>query len=47
MTKRTPLYDEHVKLGGKIVGIVFLVDITYLKGMEKVKDYDVFSLIKF
>ena len=35
------------KLGGKVVGVVFLVDITYLKGMEKMKGYDVFSLIKF
>nr|MBC7244925.1 adenine phosphoribosyltransferase [Chloroflexota bacterium] len=35
------------QLGGKLVSIVFLVDITYLKGMEKLKGYDVFSLIKF
>ncbi len=35
------------RLGGKIVSIVFLVDLTYLKGMEKLKGYDVFSLIKF
>jgi adenine phosphoribosyltransferase len=35
------------RLGGKIVSIVFLVDLTYLKGMEKLQGYDVFSLIKF
>ncbi|MGQ9493436.1 MAG: adenine phosphoribosyltransferase [Anaerolineae bacterium] len=35
------------QLGGKLVSIVFLIDITYLKGMEKLKGYDVFSLIKF
>ncbi|MGB9880889.1 MAG: adenine phosphoribosyltransferase [Anaerolineae bacterium] len=35
------------KLGGKIVSIVFLVDLTYLKGMEKLQGYNVFSLIKF
>jgi len=35
------------KLGGKVVSIVFLVDITYLHGMDKLKGYEVFSLIKF
>ena len=35
------------RLGGKIVGIAFLVDLTYLKGMEKLTAYDVFSLIQF
>jgi adenine phosphoribosyltransferase len=35
------------RLGGKIVGIAFLVDITYLKGMQKLTSYDVFSLIQF
>lgn len=35
------------KLGGEIVGIVFLIDLTFLKGVEKLEGYDVFSLIKF
>ncbi len=35
------------KLGGKVVGIAFLIDLTFLKGVDKLKGYDVFSLIKF
>ena len=35
------------KLGGEVVGIVFLIDLTFLKGVEKLEGYDVFSLIKF
>ncbi|MCM8770401.1 MAG: adenine phosphoribosyltransferase [Candidatus Omnitrophica bacterium] len=35
------------KLGGKIVGIAFLIELTDLKGIEKLKGFDVFSLIKF
>ena len=35
------------KLGGKVNGIAFLVELTFLKGREKLKGYDVFSLIKF
>ncbi len=35
------------KLGGKVVGIAFLIELTDLKGVEKLADYDVFSLIKF
>jgi len=35
------------KVGGKVVGIVFLADLTYLKGMEKLRGYSVFSLLKF
>jgi adenine phosphoribosyltransferase len=35
------------KLGGKVVGIAFVVDITALKGMDKLEGYEVFSLIKF
>jgi len=33
--------------GGKIVGIAFLIELTDLKGIEKLKGYPVFSLIKF
>ena len=35
------------KLGGKVNGIAFLVELTFLKGREKLKGYDVFSLVKF
>jgi adenine phosphoribosyltransferase len=34
------------KLGGKVVGLGFLVELSYLHGREKLGDkYDVFSLI--
>jgi adenine phosphoribosyltransferase len=35
------------KLGGEIVGISFLVELTSLKGRTKLVPYDVFSLIQF
>jgi len=35
------------QLGGVVVGIVFLIDLTFLKGVEKLEGYDVFSLVKF
>ena len=35
------------KLGGKINGIAFLVELTFLKGREKLKGYDTFSLLKY
>jgi adenine phosphoribosyltransferase len=35
------------ELGGEIVAILFLIDLTFLKGVEKLEGYDVFSLIKF
>jgi adenine phosphoribosyltransferase len=35
------------KLGGEIVGISFLVELTSLKGRTKLAPYDVFSLIQF
>jgi len=34
-------------LGGKIVGIALLMELTFLDGMQKLKDYDVFSLIQY
>ena len=33
--------------GGEIVGCAFLIDLTFLKGAEKLKQYDVFSLIQY
>ncbi len=35
------------KPGGKVSGICFLIELTSLKGREKIKDYPVFSLIKY
>lgn len=35
------------KLGGKIVGIIFLIALGYLSGREKLKNYKVFSLINY
>lgn len=35
------------KLGGIVVGIVFFIELTYLNGREKLKGYDIFSLIKY
>ena len=33
--------------GGKVVKIGFVMELEGLKGREKLKDYDVFSLIKY
>lgn len=35
------------KVGGKIVGFAFLIELSFLKGRENLKDYDVFSLIQY
>lgn len=35
------------QLGGKIVEIAFLIELTDLKGREKIKDYPIFSIIKY
>jgi adenine phosphoribosyltransferase len=35
------------QLGGKVVACVFISDLTYLKGSEKLKDYEVFSLVEY
>lgn len=35
------------KLGGKVAGILVLIELSFLKGREKLKDYDLFSLIKY
>ncbi len=35
------------QLGGKIVGLLFLVELDFLKGREKFNGYDVRSLIKY
>ncbi|UCE05229.1 MAG: adenine phosphoribosyltransferase [bacterium] len=35
------------RLQGKIVGIGFLIELSFLNGRDKLKDYDVWSLITF
>lgn len=35
------------QLQGKIAGIAFLIELTDLKGKDKLKDYPIFSLIKY
>ncbi|PTY50100.1 adenine phosphoribosyltransferase, partial [Staphylococcus aureus] len=35
------------KLGGIVVGIAFIIELKYLNGIEKIKDYDVMSLISY
>jgi adenine phosphoribosyltransferase len=35
------------RLKGQIVGITFLIELTFLKGREQIKDYPIFSLIKY
>jgi adenine phosphoribosyltransferase len=35
------------KLGGKTIGAAFLIELAFLKGREKVKDIDIFSLVKY
>lgn len=34
-------------LGGKVAGILVLIELSFLKGREKLKNYDFFSLIKY
>ena len=35
------------RLGGKVVGCAFLIELSFLKGREKLRGYDVFSLIDY
>ena len=35
------------QLGGKVVGLRFLIELTFLKGIDKLKKYDVKSLVKY
>lgn len=34
-------------LGGIVAGIAFIIDLKYLNGMEKLKGYDVISLVAY
>ncbi len=35
------------KLGGKVEGIAFVIELTYLKGREKIQNYDVLTLVTY
>ncbi len=35
------------KVGGEILEVAFLVELTFLKGSEKIQDYPIFSVIKY
>lgn len=35
------------KLGADIVGLAFLIELEFLKGRDKLKDFDIFTLIKY
>jgi adenine phosphoribosyltransferase len=35
------------KLGGKITGLCFLVELSFLHGRDRLKGYDIFSIIKY
>ncbi len=35
------------KIGGEIVGISFVIELTFLHGREKLEDYNIHSLIKY
>jgi adenine phosphoribosyltransferase len=35
------------RLGGRVTGLAFLIELEFLKGIEKLSDYKVFSLLKY
>ena len=35
------------QLGGQVVGFSFMIELTFLKGKEVLKDYNVFSLVQY
>jgi adenine phosphoribosyltransferase len=35
------------QLGGTVVGIQFIIELDFLKGRERIADYDVFSLLHY
>lgn len=36
-----------LQLGAKLVGLAFVVELEFLKGRQKLKDYEVFSILKY
>lgn len=41
------MIDLVKRLGGDIIGLAFLIELAYLKGRDKLKGHDIFSLIKY
>ncbi|HQD77760.1 MAG TPA: adenine phosphoribosyltransferase [Bacillota bacterium] len=35
------------KLGAEVVGLAFIIELTYLNGREKLEGYDIYSLVKY
>jgi adenine phosphoribosyltransferase len=35
------------KLGGEVAGILVMIELGFLNGRDKVKDYDLFTLLKY
>ena len=35
------------KLGGEVVGLAFLIELTDLKGRDKISEYDIFTLMEY
>lgn len=35
------------RLGGDVVGIAFLIELAFLNGVDKLKEYDVFTIIQY
>lgn len=35
------------KLGGEVVGLAFVIELSFLDGRDKLKGYDIFSLLKY
>ncbi len=35
------------RLGGEVVGVAFLIELSFLHGVEKLADYDVFTVIQY
>ncbi|MDQ2843397.1 MAG: adenine phosphoribosyltransferase [Acidobacteriota bacterium] len=35
------------QLGGRVVGVGFVIELTFLKGREKLSEFDVFSLLQY
>ena len=35
------------KLGGKVAGIAFAIELDFLKGRSKLENYDVYSLLHY
>jgi len=35
------------KLGGKVIACLFLIELTFLKGRDKLKNYEIYSLMRY